>query len=214
MSLVGEWTALEEGLPAGWGDARIRVVLEEHDKQERAAALLAPLQPFRRDDGTISFRTAVDGTGPTPEMVKRALSRVDAQRLHGRLEVLATTTTPVASPERVVTLAERWAGELETLPPDWSDLYAEVELESSDYLERAALDMAPINPRRDGSRSALRFRSARRKGYGASPEMVRRCFARCDEHGIRGTVRILRALSDTDLVGTQGPVWQLDGRTV
>lgn len=214
MSLVGEWTALEESLPAGWGDARIRVVLEERNKQEHVAALLAPLQPFRRDDGTVSFRTAVDGTGPTPEMVRRALSRVDAQRLHGQLEVLSTTTLAVASPERVVTLAEMWAGELETLPADWSDLYAEAELGSSDFLERAALDMSPINPRRDGNRLALRFRCARRQGYGASPEMVRRCLARCDEDGIRGTVRILRALSDTDPVGTQGPVWVLDGRTV
>ena len=37
---------------------------------------------------------------------------------------------------------------------------------------------------------------------------------RADREGIRGTVTVLRALSDTQHVGTQGPVWQLDGQTV
>ena len=68
-----------------------------------------------------------------------------------------------------------------------------------------------MNPRRDGSRLAFRFRSARRHGYGAAPEMVARCLTRCDDDGIRGTVRVLRTLSDTHPVYTQGPVWQLDG---
>jgi hypothetical protein len=120
----------------------------------------------------------------------------------------------VPSPPRVVSLAESWAAALATLPGDWSDALAEVELESSDSLELAALKMAPLNPRRDGRRVALRFRSASRFGYGAAPELVRRCLARCDAEGIRGSVRILRALSDTRAVSTQGPVWLLDGRTV
>jgi hypothetical protein len=74
--------------------------------------------------------------------------------------------------------------------------------------------MVPMNPRRDGARLAFRFRSARSYGYGAAPEMVARCLARCDEDGIRGSVHVLRALSDTQPVYTQGPVWQFDGRTV
>ena len=51
-------------------------------------------------------------------------------------------------------------------------------------------------------------------GYGASPGMVRRCLERCDEDGIAGRVHVLRALSDTRPVQTQGPVWQIAGRTV
>jgi hypothetical protein len=100
------------------------------------------------------------------------------------------------------------------LPADWSDLFAEFELASSDFLAGAALHLAPINPRRDGTRLALQFRSARRFGYGAAPQMVRRCLERCDAAGIHGRVRFLRALSDTRPVQTQGPVWQLDGRTI
>jgi hypothetical protein len=119
-------------------------------------------------------------------------------------------------PEEVAraTLAESWAAALATLPPDWSDQYAEVELLSTDYVERAALLMAPLNPRRDGGKPSLRFRSAASFGYGASPDMVRRCLERCDAEQIRGTVHVLRVLSDTDPVQTQGPVWYLAGRTV
>ena len=42
--------------------------------------------------------------------------------------------------------------------------------------------------------------------------MVRRCLARLDEEGIPGEVRVLRALSDTHPVGTQGPVWYVGGK--
>ncbi len=100
------------------------------------------------------------------------------------------------------------------MPSDWSDLLGEVELDSSDYLEPGALNMAPINPRRIGDTLRLQFRSASRFGYGASPGMVRRCLERCDAAGMTGRVTVLRVLSDTHPVGTQGPVWQIDGRMV
>ena len=60
----------------------------------------------------------------------------------------------------------------------------------------------------------LQFRCARRFGYGASPGMVRRSLERCDEAGITGRVEVLRVLSDTRPVGTQGPVWHIGGRMV
>ena len=60
----------------------------------------------------------------------------------------------------------------------------------------------------------MRFRAARTFGYGAAPEMARRCLARCDRDSIRGELRLLRVLSDTIPVGTQGPVWQIGGRTI
>ena len=55
---------------------------------------------------------------------------------------------------------------------------------------------------------------ARRFGYGAAPNMTRRCLERVDEEQIFGELRILRVLSDTHPVATQGPVWYLDGRSV
>jgi hypothetical protein len=44
--------------------------------------------------------------------------------------------------------------------------------------------------------------------------MARRCLERCDAEEIRGSVEVLRVLSDTHLVATQGPVWQLNGQTI
>jgi hypothetical protein len=112
------------------------------------------------------------------------------------------------------TLAESWASALETLPSDWSDVYAELELASREDVDLAALHMAPINPRLDPTAPILRFRCARVAGYGGSPGMVARCFERCDGAGIAGEVRIVRAISGSRPVGTQGPVWQIAGRTV
>ena len=44
--------------------------------------------------------------------------------------------------------------------------------------------------------------------------MTRRCLERLDEEGITGRLRILRALSDTKAVATQGPVWYVGGKAV
>jgi hypothetical protein len=103
---------------------------------------------------------------------------------------------------------------LATLPADWSDLVAEVRLTSSDYVERAAVLCIQMNPRRVGDRAAFRFRAAHRAGYGVAPQMARRCLERCDAENIRGSIEVLRVLSDTDLASTQGPVWILDGQTI
>ncbi len=215
VSLTGQWDELEAGLPADWGDARLRLTVEEAAQSARAAALLAPLQPFLAEPDSISIRVARDGSGPSPEAVKRALGRLDGERLHGTLSVASVESQP-ATPAAVAapTLVESWDGAVANLPADWSDLLGEIQLDSSDYLDRGALQLAPVNPRRVGERLAFRFRSASRFGYGASPGMVRRCLERCDNDGIRGRVEILRALSGTNPVGTQGPVWQIDGEMV
>ena len=102
------------------------------------------------------------------------------------------------------------------LPPGWTDLLCELELESTDLLAPAALRRraAEPDPRpgRDG-RCASASRT-RRVGYGASAGMVRRCLERMEAEGIRGRVRILEVLSDADNVATQGPVWRIAGRPV
>jgi hypothetical protein len=112
------------------------------------------------------------------------------------------------------TLHDQWTRALAVLPSDWSDIYAEVRFDSTDYLEPAALRLAPVNPSLCGGVASLCFRCARLFGYGVSPEMAGRSLQRCDEHGITGTVGILRVLSDTDPVATQGPVWLVGGRVV
>jgi hypothetical protein len=213
VTLVEQWREVESRLPSGWPDARLHLLLDDEAQAGRAAALLGPAMPGRsgRD---IRFFCARHGAGVGPESVRRMLQRLDAERIAGRLELVATGE-PAAQPETARrTLAASWDAELAALPPDWSDLYAEVELTSTDYLERAALLLSPVNPGRYGGVPGFRFRCSRTFGYGVSAEMARRGLARLDEEGIRGAVQILYALSDTHPVGTQGPVFRLEGRAV
>jgi hypothetical protein len=217
MALVSDWQAAEAALPAGWTEARVRLALEQEDEEERALALLAPLQPLRSGRAAVSLRVVRGGSGPSPAGLARAFARLDAERLHARLSVdeiaeRAPAAAPAATPA-APSLPESWDAALAVLPADWSALLGEIELDSSDYLEPGALALAPLNPRRIGDSLRLQFRSASSFGYGASPGMVRRCLERCDAAGMRGHVSVLRVLSDTRPVGTQGPVWQIDGQT-
>jgi hypothetical protein len=111
-------------------------------------------------------------------------------------------------------LTASWDAAVAGLPADWSDLQAELQLISTDFVERASVLCVQCNPRRDGRRAALRFRCARRAGYGVSPEMARRCLERCDSENIRGAVVVLRVISGSRHVATQGPVWLAGGKTI
>jgi hypothetical protein len=214
VSLVGEWRELQETLPPGWSSARLELTLD--GDEERAAALLAPAQPYLGEDGVLVLRVAHDGSAPSPGALERLLRRLDDARIGGALRAVGSeSAAPAPAPAPLeLPLAEQWQAELARLPADWSDVFGEIDLLSSDYLDLAALQLAPINPRRVPPGTVLHFRCAARFGYGASPGMVARCLERCDAKGIRGTVHVLRALSDTRPVGTQGPVWQVGGRTV
>jgi hypothetical protein len=213
VSLAEQWTRIESGLDPNWGDARLVLTIADDGRCDRAAALLGPANPGRFGK-TIRFFTARRGAGVGPEAVRRMLRRLDAEGIDGTLELASSDAAPPEPTISRATLVDAWDAALANVPSDWSDLYAEIELQSTDHLERAALLLAPLNPSRFGGTPGFRFRCARQHGYGASPGMVRRCFERLDEDGIPGEVRVLRVLSDTHLVQTQGPVWYVGGRTV
>lgn len=214
MRLGERWREIERELPRDWSDARLLLRVSDPDQAERAAALLAPLVAGRSGD-EIRFQTARHGAGPSPDAVRRLLHRLDDEGVRGELELVSSGRPEpgVLAVERA-RLTEAWREAEAQLPPDWSDLYAELELTSTDHLDRAALLVSPLNPARYPGKPALRFRVARRFGYGASPAMVARCLERMDDEGIKGQLRILRVLSDTDPVSTQGPVWYVEGRAV
>ena len=88
------------------------------------------------------------------------------------------------------------------------------QLESSDDVPGAALLAAPLNPSRPQREVGFDFRVARVSGYGTSAQMARRCLVRMDEARIPGVFEILRALSDTQHVSTQGPVWYVGGKVL
>jgi hypothetical protein len=212
VSLVGQFQEIEAQLPEDWAEARLRLTIADEGNCERAAQLLAPADAGRHGK-IISFGTARRIGGSPPGLVRRLLQRLDLERIDGDLELVRATEYE-REVERQRSLLAEWEELASTLPPDWSDLYCELELDSTDYLERAALLMAPLNPARYGGERGFRFRVARQFGYGASADMVRRCLQRLDDEGIRGHVRILRALADTKPYYTQGPVWYVGGRAV
>jgi hypothetical protein len=125
---------------------------------------------------------------------------------------------PVASGfsvrEPAQTLVLAWNRLLERLPDDWSHLYAEVELRPTESHADVALIVSPLNPERCDGRSAFRFRVGRNFGYGAAPEMARRCLERLDEARIQGRLHLLQLLAEKRPVETQGPVWRLGGRSL
>jgi hypothetical protein len=211
VRLAEQWQEIESLLPEGWASARLAVSIAEDADVDRAALILASLAPGRSGAG---FRLEVrPARNPA-----RIFERLDREGVRGRVDLMGTEELPAEiaveapGPGRVP-LARRWDELTGDLPPDWSEVYAELELDSSDFVARAALLSAPLNPARFGESSALRFRSASRSGYGTAQEMVRRCLERLDAEGITGSVQILRVLSHTSHASTQGPVWRVGGRS-
>ena len=213
MRLVDRFNEIERELPGDWTEATLVLAVVDGARRDRAAAMLGPANPGRRGT-TIRFTTARRGGGVTPEGVRRLLRRLDGEGIRGALELVRATETSRVELRRRESLRDQWKRALDGLPADWSDLYAEVRFDSTDYVEPGALLLAPLNPARFGEPNALRFRAAHHFGYGASPEMATRCLERCEENGLTGEVEILRVLSDTNPVGTQGPVWLVGGRVV
>jgi hypothetical protein len=221
VKFAEQWPYVSEELPEGWSVARLVLVFEDDEQAQRAALILGPLAPGR-SGSTFRLTLYAGGAQPaTPDRLRRVLARLDEQRLEGRLDLVsAEGAAAEEAPRRAarrMPLAVAWDALLSRLPPDWSDLYAEVELDSTDFLDRGALLLAPANPARIGGRTVLRFRAARRSGYGVAAEMARRCLERLDSEAITGTLRPIRVLSDTDVPAStpsQGPVFRIGGQPV
>lgn len=213
MSLVGQWRELEATLPEGWESVSVQLEIRDPEDAAQASALLGPAGPHRAGT-TLRFSSARNGSAQGPNAVARLLQRLDAARIEGTLSALGSERAVARAERPVTTLVESWDAAVADLPADWSDLVCEVRFLSTDYVERAAVLCIQMNPRRVGDAATFRFRSAHHAGYGVAPEMARRCFERCDAESIRGSIAVLRVLSDTRLVATQGPVWNLDGQTV
>jgi hypothetical protein len=213
MGLVEQWRRIRSELEADWGEAALNVTVPQAEQRAQAASLLGPAGPGRLgDDLRLSVHRAGGGIGP--DQADKLFRKLDEARIRG-------TVTLVTVDERVEreaapreALAELWDRALAGVPADWSDLLCELQLTSTDHLARGALLTAPINPTRVPDRTAFRFRVAQSFGYGASPQMTRRCLERLDAEGIPGGLALLHVLSDTHNVATQGPVWRVAGKAV
>ncbi|HUQ21432.1 MAG TPA: hypothetical protein VM049_00290 [Gaiellaceae bacterium] len=213
MGLVDQWRRLGSELPAGWSEARLALRLPHPEQRERAAFLLSPAGPSWVGD-TLHLSVRRGGGGIGPDQCTKLLGKLEDERIVGTLSLLGTAEREVEADVPGAALVHAWTAALAELPEDWSDLYCELEVDSSDYLQRGALLLAPVNPARVPGRSAFRFRVAHSFGYGASPQMTARCLERVDDEGVTGRLTILRVLSDTHNVATQGPVWRVEGKAV
>lgn len=214
MGAVEQWAEIETGLPEAWSEAWLAFAPEGDASQ--AGAILAPLAPGRVGD---ELRIHLTRAGSGAERARNVLGRLDERRVWGDLRLLDSSA--VAQPTATATLrrpaqalAEAWDSVRAGLPPDWSDVLCQLDLDSSDHIARAALLGAPLNPTRVPRENAVRFRASGRHGYGASPGMVRRCFERMDAEGITGRISVVLGLSHSDHAVTQGPVWRVAGRSV
>ena len=144
------------------------------------------------------------------------MERIDREGIKGDLELVTASEAPPEPAEfraEWAPAAEQWDGAVAALAG---------RLDRRLRAGRARLERLP-RPRgaADGSaqsrpvrrRVGFRFRVGR-YGYGAAPEMTRRCFERLDTEGIGARVTILHALADTKPVMTQGPVWYRNGGPV
>jgi hypothetical protein len=211
VPLVDRWNSVERGLDPRWTEVTLTLAINDDGARSRAAALLGPAGPGVGGK-QIRFHVSTKGTGIGPEAARRLLRRIDAEGIVGRLEVVESRGLPPETEQPTRSLASGWQAALEILPSDWSDLVAELELDSSADIDTAAVLCAPINPIQSSARPGFRFRSASRRGYGASAGMVGRCLARLDEAGITGRIRITQVLSDVHPVGTQGATFAVGRR--
>ena len=213
MGLAEQWRSIRAELPEDWGEAKLDVSISQPDRRSRAAALLGPAGPGRVGENLrVSVFRAGGGIGP--DQADKLFRKLDAERIRATLSLVTVGQREAREEAPREPAAEQWDAALASLPADWSDLLCELQLTSTDHLARGALLTAPINPTRVPGRAAFRFRAARQFGYGASPEMTRRCLERLDTEGIPARLTLLHVLSDTHNVATQGPVWRVAGKAV
>ena len=203
MRLVEQWNAIESGLDPRRSDVRLSLRIDAQEARERAAALLGPAGPGLSSN-TVRFYVTRSGHGIGPEAARRLLGRIDAEGIGGALTLVGSSEAEAPPQVARATLEAEWQAALKVLPSDWSDLVAELELDSSADVDRGAVLCAPLNPMQLTGRTGFGFRCASERGYGASTAMVARCLARLDEAGITGHIRITQSLSDVHPVGTQG----------
>lgn len=215
MRAVDQWAAIRDGFPEGWSEAHLTFTPE--GAVSEAAAILAPLAPGRVGD---DLRIHVTRTASGSERVRNVLGRLDERRCWGTLGLLDVTSDEAGAPSTHAasseprSLTDAWGAVQAELPPDWSSVLCQLDLDSSDHVPRAALLGAPLNPTRVPGEVAIRFRASGKQGYGTAPAMVQRCLQRMDDEGVTGRLSVVFGLSDADNAVTQGPVWRVAGRSV
>jgi hypothetical protein len=102
--LAEQWDAILSEQPGDWSQLRLELRLADTERTERACVVLAPLNPWRRDDdyriGILRFMAASRfGYGTFSGLVRTRLAQLDAEDIGGTLTLLASVEAilPVAT---------------------------------------------------------------------------------------------------------------------
>lgn len=101
-SLARRFDELLSTLPSDWSDLYVEVELVSSAQIDRAALLLAPVNPFLDGRGPARFRFRVArrfGYGAAAQMARRALARLDEDGIRGEVRILRVVceAAPVAT---------------------------------------------------------------------------------------------------------------------
>jgi hypothetical protein len=90
VPLVDAWDRLLDELPVDWSDLLCALDLDSSALLPRAALLTAPINPTRAADRVgFTFRCAQRvGYGVSPAMARRSFERLDAEGIHGSVELM------------------------------------------------------------------------------------------------------------------------------
>ena len=102
--LVEQWEAILSDQPGDWSQLRLELRLADGLSTERACVVLAPLNPWRRDDdyriGILRFHAASSfGYGSYAGLVRTRLGQLDGEGVGGSLTLLGAVEAvePVAT---------------------------------------------------------------------------------------------------------------------
>ena len=102
--LTEQWDAILSEQPGDWSQLRLELRLADALKTERACVVLAPLNPWRRDDdyriGILRFEAASSfGYGSFAGLVRTRLGQLDGEDIGGSLALLGgiDAVEPVAT---------------------------------------------------------------------------------------------------------------------
>jgi hypothetical protein len=102
VSLAADWDAAIAVLPSDWSDLLCELGLTSSDHVERAALLIAPINPVPHNVGRPGFRFRAAhtfGYGAASGMVRRCLARLDEEGIPGEVRIVLalSDTHPVAT---------------------------------------------------------------------------------------------------------------------
>jgi hypothetical protein len=103
-SLADQWAAILAAESEDWSHMALELRLADPERTEDAVVVLAPLNPWRRDDdyrsGVLRFRVArTVGYGAAPGLAGVRLAQLGGMGITGELEVLRSVdaSRPVAT---------------------------------------------------------------------------------------------------------------------